>query len=103
RKLSATGQALLTGMEAPPDEKPADLKGRLRAAVKALTARDNRVRVLAGLVGLVFLIGVLTFAAVYVLRPKAAPAAPTELAQAKADAEGMAEKVRALNKGEGIG
>ena len=102
RKLSATAQALLTGIEALGEEKPADLKGRLRAAVKALTARDNRVRVLAGLTALVFLIGLLSFAAVYALRPKAADPAPPELVRAKADAEVVAGKVRGLDKGEGI-
>lgn len=103
RKLSATSQALLAGSAAPADERPADLRGRLRAAARALTARDNRVRVLAGLAAVVFLIGLLAFAAVFALRPPAAAVAPPELVQAKADAEQLGEKVRALDPGQGVG
>lgn len=103
QKLSATAQSLLNGMATPQEEKPANLRTRLRAAGKAMTARDNRVRVLAGLVALVFLIGAITFGAIYALRPKAPAVASPELVQAKADAEVLAEKVRVLDKGEGIG
>jgi hypothetical protein len=103
RTLSATAKTLLTGTATPRGEAPTDLRGRLRAATRSLIARDNRVRVLAGLAGLVFLIGLLAFASVYALRPGPAASAPADVVKAKADAEVLIEKVRGLDKSEGIG
>src|SRR5262249_30593734 len=98
-KLAVTAESLLSGTAAPPKEGPKDSRGLIRAAVRTLLARDNRPRVLAGLVVLVLLVGALIAWTIYALKD---PKAPPEVIQARADAEVLVEELKKLKPGPGI-
>jgi len=98
-KLTNTCESLLTGTVATREEKPKDLKGLLRSAVKTLAARDNRTRVLVGAAALLLLVGVLIVGAIYAMKdPKASP----DVIQARAQAVALGEKLTRIDREQGF-
>jgi hypothetical protein len=98
-KLASTCQSLLAGRGDQPAEKPKGLKGLVQAATRTLLARDNRVRVMVGLVAAVIVIGLIILGAVYMLKD---PKAPDDVVKAKADAEALVEDVKKALAGKGF-
>jgi hypothetical protein len=98
-KLAANAKVLLAGGAAPREEGPKNLKAHLRAAVRALLARDNRTRVLVAASILLVLVGALVVGLTLALRdPKAKP----EQVQARADAEVLVEELKTYDPGQGF-
>ncbi len=99
QKLAETAWTLLEGAPASSREEPADVVAKLKAASVALLARDYRLRVLIGLAAAVLIVTLLAVWSIWSARPATAS---SELIDLKAKVEVVANKLRALEGGQGL-